>query len=318
MNKLDYLAQKEEELLKMNERLDLKKEDLFKPQVVPEFADSLDARKTDANPFVEEQKEEEVFRASTNSLLKEAHQLRESYKVDKPVAQAAPARNEDDDFDHEDSSRLQQLLERVKEQEKTINFQKAKIIALQTELEDTVKSQAKNEGKLEDLQASCAKLTEDNKKLTEKLNSQNLGSQKLKTQNADLQTRVLQLEKTVAEQSKDLEAGEREKRKAFQDQGARDVKLNRAIEELEKYKTQLKEAKVTEISKGDQLRKDMDRLIEENRKLERQRNELMAAFKKQMKLIDVLKRQKMHIEAAKLLAFTEDEFVKTLELGDKI
>ena len=26
----------------------------------------------------------------------------------------------------------------------------------------------------------------------------------------------------------------------------------------------------------------------------------------------------MHIECAKLLAFTEDEFVKTLELGEKI
>jgi hypothetical protein len=26
----------------------------------------------------------------------------------------------------------------------------------------------------------------------------------------------------------------------------------------------------------------------------------------------------MHVESAKLLAFTEDEFVRTLELGDKI
>ena len=51
--------------------------------------------------------------------------------------------------------------------------------------------------------------------------------------------------------------------------GSKDAKLNRAIEELEKYKTQLKEAKVAESGKSDQLRKDMDRLLEENRKLER-------------------------------------------------
>ena len=61
----------------------------------------------------------------------------------------------------------------------------------------------------------------------------------------------------------------------------------------------------------------MEKLVEDNRKLERQRNELLQAFKKQMKLIDILKRQKMHIESAKLLAFTEDEFVKVLELGEK-
>lgn len=75
---------------------------------------------------------------------------------------------------------------------------------------------------------------------------------------------------------------------------------------------------MTESAKNEGIRRDLDKLTDENRRLEKQRNELLQAFKKQMKLIDVLKRQKMHIESAKLLAFTEDEFVKTLELGDKI
>ena len=75
---------------------------------------------------------------------------------------------------------------------------------------------------------------------------------------------------------------------------------------------------MNEQGKNETVRRDMEKLVEDNRKLERQRNELLQAFKKQMKLIDVLKRQKMHIESAKLLAFTEDEFVKTLELGDKM
>ena len=73
--------------------------------------------------------------------------------------------------------------------------------------------------------------------------------------------------------------------------------------------------------------------------LEKQRVEIIAAFKKQIKLIDILKRQKVlfatillivtilhrigqpitpvviqiHLEAARLLSFTEEEFMKTLD-----
>lgn len=43
--------------------------------------------------------------------------------------------------------------------------------------------------------------------------------------------------------------------------------------------------------------------------------DLLLALKKQIKLIDVLKRQKIHMEAARMLAFTEEEFAKIMQAG---
>jgi len=65
----------------------------------------------------------------------------------------------------------------------------------------------------------------------------------------------------------------------------------------------------------EQLARDNERLTAEAAALRGQRADLLQAFRKQAKLIDVLKRQKMHLEAARLLAFTEEEFTKTLELN---
>ena len=111
------------------------------------------------------------------------------------------------------------------------------------------------------------------------------------------------------------EAAKREKSNAG-DVRSKDVRLNRALEELERTKAQLKALKEDRLNeRGD--RDEMVKLSHENVRLRKRQAELILAFKKQNKLIDILKRQKLHVEAATLLGFTEAEFCKTLELGER-
>ena len=91
------------------------------------------------------------------------------------------------------------------------------------------------------------------------------------------------------------------------------MRLNRALEELSRTKDLLKEKRARSGEAASELKAQVTAQEKEIRLLERQRQELLAAFKKQSKLINILKQQKMHIEAARLLSFTEEEFMKTLE-----
>ena len=65
----------------------------------------------------------------------------------------------------------------------------------------------------------------------------------------------------------------------------------------------------------DQEKKRLEQLSSENKRLQKQKLELIQAFKKQLKLIDVLKKQKMHLEAARLLQFSEEEFINAIEFN---
>ena len=46
--------------------------------------------------------------------------------------------------------------------------------------------------------------------------------------------------------------------------------------------------------------------------LKKQRSELFAVIHKQVKLIDVLRQQRSHVEAATLLSITENDFLKVV------
>lgn len=90
------------------------------------------------------------------------------------------------------------------------------------------------------------------------------------------------------------------------------------MEAVNKLKGQVTDAQQLKPSSSTQAGNVVDRSLldsaeAKNKLLERQKADLIAAFKKQLRLIDVLKRQKAHLEAAKLLSFTEEEFVKALD-----
>ena len=94
-----------------------------------------------------------------------------------------------------------------------------------------------------------------------------------------------------------------------------DTRLQRALEEINALRA--KQAGDGGSPGTDSAEVCNTNLRNENKRLETHRVELLNVLRKQGKLIDILKRQKLHLEAAKLLQITEEEFVKVLEVTQK-
>lgn len=61
----------------------------------------------------------------------------------------------------------------------------------------------------------------------------------------------------------------------------------------------------------------MAELLEKNQQLEKQKADLLALVKKQMKLIDILKKQKIHLESTRIIQFTEEELIHLFGMDKK-
>ncbi|TMW65042.1 hypothetical protein Poli38472_009209 [Pythium oligandrum] len=198
--------------------------------------------------------------------------------------------------------------------ETTVRYQKARLRVLQDEL-DAATTEAKElntsqnalKARLEELAAENATLKKKQQQTQQLLDKQQELSEAQESKQKILETQL----STAQNKIDDLQRAEKLAAQQFR---SKDVRLNRALEELEKVKAQLQEERRTN---GEQIitKSEYDQVVKESKRLEKQKNELLVAFKKQMKLIDLLKRQRIHMEAAKMLSFTEEEFSKTLELG---
>ncbi|XP_005996234.1 testis-expressed protein 9 isoform X1 [Latimeria chalumnae] len=200
--------------------------------------------------------------------------------------------------------------------EAQIRFLKAKLRVMQEELDRLSHECNKKDDENISLNSRVKALEEEHSKLQRTTNIQQTQTEKYKNLAEEANRKSDGLQQQLTALHKELETLKRTQKQASTNHSATEVRLNRALEEVERYKTELNKLKQNNKDSANQDRQKVEELKVENKKLEKQKAELMTGFKKQLKLIDVLKRQKMHIEAAKVLSFTEEEFMKALDWGN--
>ncbi|XP_072316909.1 testis-expressed protein 9-like isoform X1 [Eucyclogobius newberryi] len=193
---------------------------------------------------------------------------------------------------------------------------RAHIELLQKELDQLTSEYYKKEDENIRFNAKMKELEEDRARLqrSKSIMQTQIEKQKALLETSDKKCEGLQLH--VAELNKDMESLDRSSKQAAALQNSAESRLNRATEESQRLKSELDKMKQMNKDKSDEEHHRTVSLLAENNTLKKQKHELIVGFKKQLKLIDILKREKMHLEAAKLLSFKEEEFIKALNWGE--
>ena len=201
--------------------------------------------------------------------------------------------------------------------EAQIRFLKANLRVLQEELVSMTKQSQSTAEECHKYKVQLKEAREENDRSKKNNSQQHMQIQKLKHALEDEKKKNESRNTQVQNLTKELETIKREQKLSNTSYNATEVRLNRANEEIEKLKFQLSTQKNVDKEAISRDHREIEKLKMDNKRLERLRNDTLAVMKKQQKLIGILKRQILHIEAAKLLSFTEDEFVKALDWGNK-
>jgi len=196
----------------------------------------------------------------------------------------------------------------------TIRAQRTRIAMLQEGLQKLAQEKSLLENEVNSLKVQLKAVEEDRKKLRRNLQNAEGSLDRQRKEAQALESKAAALEREVATLRKELEASEKARKQQEQESKNQLLKLNRALQDAERFKARL-EKQDSQRGASDATQKELAKLRTENKRLQQQKTELINACKKQLKLIDILRRQKLHAEAARMLSFSEEEFAKTLELG---
>ena len=198
---------------------------------------------------------------------------------------------------HLQRSKENSLSSKVKEASK-VNQEKEKNFAIiMTEME---KIRIENKRLRRELKIANAK--ESGKRITQERQKNDLDN--LTLENQSLRKELSGLKSIVKESEEKCRANE--------------VRLNRALASVEKLKVVVAHEKIEKHEPDSKLKAELDQTLKQLKNTEKQRNNLSSCVKEQMKLVEVLKRQKIHVEASKLLDITEKEFLKVLDWESKM
>ena len=194
-----------------------------------------------------------------------------------------------------------------------LKFYKKKARALEDEVEalkaKLEEKQHRRAGAAADQRASA----EEKARLEKKVIALQTEVDKTRAEKDELRKRVEERTAQIVESRTELEHLRRVAGKDARAHAELHAKINRALADAERFKAMYD--RMNEAAKEGRSAQDLElkRLKAYSAKLEKEREALVMAIKKQAQLIDVLKRQKIHVEVSRLLQFTEEEFVRVLE-----
>lgn len=203
---------------------------------------------------------------------------------------------------------LNELKEENKKLKNSLKFLEQRLETTENELEKALSESRIKDIELLEYQNKGKTPNSDYKKTMVQINNLNIQLEKYKTMFTDKKNEFSGLLEKYNEHQKTIDSFHLQEKKQKQELINKDKQIVKLLEEIEK-----KSLIVSNKANVANTDKEVERLNFELKKAEKQKNDVYIAFKKSLKLISILKRQKVHLENARLLAFTEEEFKQLLD-----